>query len=157
ATEAGPVALRWLLRVRTPRALRDRAGDAAVRARDAAQRKVPQGVAGQRVRDRARQARPAAAGQALVRDAREAVRGVRRQPEADDQGRAVSEVIGFGDARIPARVWDKLVVDPVSQCWNWIGCFASQPQVRWKVDGKWKAMNVRRVFANLVGDTAEAI
>jgi hypothetical protein len=69
----------------------------------------------------------------------------------------VSSPIGFGDARIPARVWEKLIVDNTTQCWTWTGCIAAHPQVRWKVDGKWKVMNARRVFTNLLGIETEAI
>jgi hypothetical protein len=56
----------------------------------------------------------------------------------------------FGDARIPERVWSKITVDSDGH-WIWNGVIAGSPQIRWKVEGTFKTVSVRRVlfeFAN---------
>ena len=63
----------------------------------------------------------------------------------------------FGDPRIPDRIWSKILVAP-NGCWIWMGAFSHAPQVRWKVDGHHKTVNVRRVLFELDrGPAGEAI
>jgi hypothetical protein len=51
----------------------------------------------------------------------------------------------FGDDRLPIRIWEKIAVDQ-DGCWIWRGTFAGHPQTRWKVDGAFKTVSVRRVI-----------
>ncbi len=62
-----------------------------------------------------------------------------------------SAVVNFGDPRIEDRIWDKIAPCPTTGCWLWTATFAGAPQIRWKIDGKWAVINVRRIFGELAG------
>jgi hypothetical protein len=42
--------------------------------------------------------------------------------------------ISLFDDRLPIRLWSKVVPEPNSGCWLWIGASPGEvPQIRWKV------------------------
>ena len=57
--------------------------------------------------------------------------------------------IQIGDRRLPERFWDKVIPVPESGCWFWLGAISGGPQFRWKVDGRWKVVGVKRLLFEL--------
>lgn len=64
--------------------------------------------------------------------------------------------VNLDDERFPPRLWSKVVVSDGH--WLWTGTIAGCPQIRWKVDGVFKTVSVRRLlFEAATGTTAPAI
>lgn len=50
----------------------------------------------------------------------------------------------YGDPRLPARLWEKIVCQ--DDHWIWLGAIAGGPQIRWQIGGSSKTVSVRRIL-----------